>query len=173
MSQSMSQNISRAVLLIGCLYAALWLGGCAERRTPAPKSEPAPTVSPTPAAIPAPPTEPTAPLVDSTQQQGVPALSESEKIELLIKSFTESNAIFIRNDTEYPGAEAASHLRRKWKFAGNQIKTAKDFIEQLASKSSETGKPYQIKSPDGTLVESRAWLLQRLQVIEGAPAPVR
>ena len=94
-------------------------------------------------------------------------LTEEQKIEKLIKHVEElKDAKFIRNGSEHSCKEAAEHMRRKYKNAGGKIKTAKDFIEQLATKSSISGKPYKIKFKDGTEKESGPYLKEELKKIE-------
>jgi hypothetical protein len=94
-------------------------------------------------------------------------LTEEEKIEKLIKHVEElKDAKFVRNGSEHDCKEAAEHMRRKYKNAGGKIKTAKDFIEQLATKSSISGKPYKIRFKDGTEKESGPYLTEQLKKIE-------
>ena len=94
------------------------------------------------------------------------ALSEDQKINLLYQEIRTSKAVFIRNGVEYDAETAVSHLKRKRDYAGDRIKTARQFIEYLATKSSVTGIPYKIRFPDGREVESATFLLQTLQRIE-------
>ena len=89
-------------------------------------------------------------------------LSEQEKISYLLNVIGTSKVIFVRNGVEYPGTEAKLHLQRKLEASGNSIKTADDFINNIASHSSMTGKPYYIEFPDGTKIESEIWLRDRL-----------
>jgi hypothetical protein len=101
-------------------------------------------------------------------------LTEAEKIERLLRFIEGSEVVFLRQGTEYTGPQAAAHLRWKWQQAGDRIATARDFVEQLGSVSSQTGKPYSVRLPDGTLQPARAWLLDALQRIEtegAAPEP--
>jgi hypothetical protein len=49
-------------------------------------------------------------------------------------------------------------LRGKWKAQEANVKTAKDFIERVASVSSTTGKPYLIKLNGGREVKSSEYL---------------
>jgi len=99
-------------------------------------------------------------------------LMETEKIELLISSIeTMQDARFIRNGKEYSSAKAAQHLRKKWSHVKKRISTADQFIEYIASKSSISNKPYQIKLADGSIVTSEAVLRKRLSEIEKT-APV-
>jgi hypothetical protein len=94
-------------------------------------------------------------------------LMEPEKIELLIVHIqTMPNARFIRNGKEYTASQAALHLRKKWSHVKKRIKTADQFIEYIASKSSISDKPYKIKLADGSIVSSEAVLRKRLAEIE-------
>jgi hypothetical protein len=72
-------------------------------------------------------------------------------------------AVFIRNGTEYETKEAAGHLRMKLGKAGNRVKTAEEFIDGLASESSVSGKPYQIRKADGTVTGTRPYFYARLR----------
>lgn len=94
------------------------------------------------------------------------ALSEQQKIDLLYQEIRTTRAIFIRNGIEYDSEKAVSHLKRKHDYAGDRIKTARQFIKYLATESSMTGVAYKIKFPDGRVVESGPYLLQVLQRIE-------
>ena len=73
--------------------------------------------------------------------------AEEEKIETLIRTIeTLKDAVFMRNGREYESAQAADHLRTKWRFARSRIKTARAFIIHVAARSSRTGEPYLIRS---------------------------
>jgi hypothetical protein len=76
------------------------------------------------------------------------------------------DAKFIRNGAEYSAAEAADHLRMKWRAAGAEIRTAEQFIDAVASKSSTSGEPYRIRMPDGQIIDAEAYLRKRLGEIE-------
>ncbi|MHC4953117.1 MAG: DUF5329 family protein [Planctomycetota bacterium] len=88
--------------------------------------------------------------------------TERERIESLLQAVAVANVTFIRNGKEYEGEEASAHLRRKWEAVGDRIRTAEQFIEHLASRSSMSGRLYQIRLTDGTVVETRQWLRERL-----------
>jgi len=88
---------------------------------------------------------------------------ESKKIEFLLHEVEQlKGAKFWRNGTSYSPKQAADHLRMKWQKAGKSIKTAKDFIEKVASKSSMSGKPYELEFENGTKVETRSFLFKKL-----------
>jgi len=92
---------------------------------------------------------------------------EKRRIEFLISSVEQMDATFIRNSTEYSADQAAKHLQTKLKYVVSKADlntfTAEDFIEQAASKSSLTGKAYQIQFKTGEIVAARDWLLHQLQ----------
>ena len=95
------------------------------------------------------------------------ALTESEKIERLLDLVAGmEGATFIRNGTEHTAKEAADHLRSKWKAAGSRIQTARDFVEQIATKSSMSGKPYEIRGADGTVVPAGEFFATQLAQLE-------
>jgi len=92
--------------------------------------------------------------------------NEENKIVKLILFIEKSNAVFIRNGSEYDAKEAADHLRMKRKKAGNKVKTAKDFIDQIASKSSMSGEAYKMKFKNGSILNTRDILYAELRKIE-------
>ena len=95
------------------------------------------------------------------------ALSETDKIEQLIALVsTLEGATFIRNGEEHTAAEAADHLRSKWKAAGGRVTTAREFVERIATKSSLSGEPYRIRLGDGTEVFSGDYFGAQLDRIE-------
>lgn len=93
-------------------------------------------------------------------------LSEGEKIQRLIQAVETSNVVFIRNGGEYNAKAAADHMRLKLSRAGSRITTARDFIRYIGTRSSMSGQPYYIRTPDGRRIESAAWLNRKLAEIE-------
>lgn len=92
---------------------------------------------------------------------------EMQKIESLISTVENlKDATFIRNGTEYDCKAAAKHMRTKWEFAGDRVKTARQFIRDLASSSSETGQPYLIRFKDGREIKSGDFLSAELDKLE-------
>jgi hypothetical protein len=89
--------------------------------------------------------------------------SENEKIEALIKHIEGlADAKFVRNGSEYDAKTAAKFLRRKWESKKEEIKTAQDFIDKVASVSSTSGKPYLIRK-DGKDTKSGEYLMEQLK----------
>ncbi|MCA1714296.1 MAG: DUF5329 domain-containing protein [Gammaproteobacteria bacterium] len=68
--------------------------------------------------------------------------------------------VFIRNGRHYGAADAAAHLRRKFKAAKGRVHTPEQFIELLATRSSITGRVYRVRLADGRELDSAAWLTQ-------------
>jgi hypothetical protein len=84
--------------------------------------------------------------------------TEHKKIERLIDAIERSDAVFIRNDKEYPPKEAAEHIRKKYEYAREDIHTLEEFIDKVASRSWISGREYLVRLPDGTEVTARKWL---------------
>jgi hypothetical protein len=95
--------------------------------------------------------------------------SLNDTIEKLLKAVETSDAIFIRNGDEHTGKAAAEHMRTKWEHFKKKIKTPEDFIEKCATKSELSDKPYKIKTADGKIVESKDWMMARLEAIRKRP----
>lgn len=100
------------------------------------------------------------------QAQTLPS-AERQKIEALIKYVGAlEDARFIRNESSYNVATAVRFLRGKWEANEAEVKTARDFIDKVASVSGTSGKPYLIRLKDGKEIPSREFLLAELKKIE-------
>ena len=99
-------------------------------------------------------------------------LTEDQKIESLIKIVAElKDAKFVRNGKEHDAKAAADHLRKKWDYARKEVKTARDFIDKIATKSYIGGQLYLIRFKDGREVKSAEYLSERLKEIENPKKP--
>jgi len=104
--------------------------------------------------------------ISLTAAQTAPA-PEKEKIEALIERVGQLKDVkIIRNGWSYEPATAARFLRGKWVANDAEIKTARDFIDKVASISGTSGKPYLIRFKDGRELPSREFLLAELRTIE-------
>jgi hypothetical protein len=93
---------------------------------------------------------------------------ETQKIEALIQDVRNlKDATFIRNGSSYSSNSAAIFLRRKWQANQSEVKTARDFIDKVASFSGTSGKVYLIRFQDGREIHSRDFLMARLKTLEG------
>ena len=102
-------------------------------------------------------------LVPSVEAAVAPP-EEEKKIEALIAHVASlKKAVFIRNGKEYDAASAAKFLRGKWEAHDKEIKTAEEFIEKVATKSSTTGKAYRIRLEDGKEMDCGPYLTVQLK----------
>lgn len=102
-----------------------------------------------------------------TQPNAQQSLTESQKIDHLV-SFVRNlrGAIFIRNGSEHTPNDAANHLQMKREKAGARIKTAKDFVEKIATKSSVSGDLYLIRFANGKEFPCQMVLFNELKKLE-------
>ena len=85
------------------------------------------------------------------------------EIRALIQAVAESECEFNRNGSVY-SAEAAEHLELKYSRGKRYADSAEAFIERLASKSSWSGKPYQMIC-DSETQPAGEWLTVRLEAL--------
>ena len=109
-------------------------------------------------------------VVPALDQQAVDQSAvEQQKIAWLIESVAAlHDARFIRNGQAYDATRAADHLRLKLRFAGDRVKTAEDFINYCATRSSMSGRRYSIRFGDGRTVDAATFLRQRLAAYPAA-----
>ena len=93
----------------------------------------------------------------------------ADEVDQLLSSLSElEGAVMIRNGKEYSAEKGASHLRMKFDKAGEGIRSAEEFIEQLASRSSMSGENYRIRLKDGTTTTTKEWLTEKLAELREA-----
>ena len=86
------------------------------------------------------------------------------EIRALIQAVAESECEFNRNGSLHSAEAAATHLELKYSRGKRYADSAEAFIERLASKSSWSGKPYQMTC-DGQTQPTGDWLTATLQDI--------
>lgn len=86
----------------------------------------------------------------------VPA--EVARIEGLLKAMESPGLSFFLGRTQCDGGVAAVRLRRELEAVASRVRTAEDFIEQVAAQPSETGEPKKVRLADGSVVELAPWL---------------
>lgn len=84
------------------------------------------------------------------------------EINYLLTTMGGSDCTFIRNGNEYNAEDAEAHLRMKYGRGKRYASTTEDFIKNLASQSSMSGKPYYIACNGEEKTESGTWLMQLL-----------
>jgi hypothetical protein len=101
-------------------------------------------------------------MVPHVQAQTTP--QAAQEIKGLLDFVEHSGCRFVRNGSEYPGAQARAHLEKKLNYleGKNMVSSAEDFINLGATKSSMTGNAYEVRCPKGVQMAS-AWLTTELQ----------
>ena len=89
------------------------------------------------------------------------------EISALLRALGASQCDFFRNGTWYDSAKAEDHLKRKLDYFERKglLSTADTFIDDAASRSSMSGKPYQVRCPGQPVQTSAEWLTRKLEAL--------
>ncbi len=90
------------------------------------------------------------------------APEQDAEIQYLLQFVATSGCTFIRNGSDSNPADAADHLRLKFRRGKRYVKSAEQFIDRLASESSWTGKKYSVNC-QGETSETGPWLHRALE----------
>lgn len=85
-----------------------------------------------------------------------------DEIRHLLKFIESTSCQYERNGSFHNGSEAVAHIKKKYQYFADDIKTAEDFINYSASKSTFSGKYYTIHCPEQKPIKSQTWLLNEL-----------
>lgn len=87
-----------------------------------------------------------------------------QEVEHLFTHLEISGCQFNRNGSWYSASEAAAHIRKKYEYLLNRnlLKTTESFIEKAATKSSMSGKPYEVKCEGQPVVLNSVWFSKEL-----------
>lgn len=83
------------------------------------------------------------------------------EVQYLLTFVENSGCTFHRNGSDHESADAADHLRLKYRRGGKYVNSGEQFIDRLASESSWTGKKYTVTC-DGSEELSGEWLHRAL-----------
>jgi hypothetical protein len=98
--------------------------------------------------------------------------ADAGRVERLIEHVGRQSAVsFVRNGEAFDAQRAARHLRMKLEFSAGRVRSVDEFIDQVAGRSSTTGRPYLVRLADGSEVPAAQWLRAELARIEAKPAP--
>src|SRR5512139_3574080 len=88
-----------------------------------------------------------------------PPINVQMEVNFLLGYVEGSGCAFYRNGTWHDSRTAQAHLRDKYKYlaARNLITTTEDFIDRAATKSSLSGRPYEVRCNGGAVVTSNQW----------------
>jgi hypothetical protein len=89
------------------------------------------------------------------------------EVEHLLAYLETSECEMVRNGRSHNGEEAVKHVRRKYEYYRDDISSTEDFIRLSASRSTMSGKPYQVHCPGQPAMNSQDWLLTELSVFRG------
>ncbi|WP_346347754.1 DUF5329 family protein [Shewanella gelidimarina] len=65
--------------------------------------------------------------------------------------------------TMHNGTEAAGHIKKKYEYFLDDIKSTEDFVKYSATKSKMSGRYYKIHCGNESPIKSRDWLLIELK----------
>jgi len=92
---------------------------------------------------------------------GVP-IEMRKEVDHLFTYIKESKCVIERNGTKHPAVEAVDHIKEKYDYFRDKIKSTEDFIEYSATKSTTSDKPYLVYCEGQRVVPSKEWLLKEL-----------
>lgn len=101
-------------------------------------------------------------IVTNAQAQATPQVTQ--EIKGLLDFVEHSECQFVRNGSEFPGPRARAHLEKKLNYleGKNMVNSAEDFIDLAATKSSMSGRAYEVRCPEG-VQPANTWLKRELQ----------
>jgi hypothetical protein len=90
----------------------------------------------------------------------------------LLAAIGVSGCDFYRNGSWHDAQVAQAHLTDKyrWLAGHDRIRTAEDFIELAATRSTLSGAAYAVRCPGAAPVSSNSWLTELLQRLRDAAA---
>uniref|UniRef100_UPI0040578D81 DUF5329 family protein n=1 Tax=Candidatus Electrothrix sp. TaxID=2170559 RepID=UPI0040578D81 len=101
-------------------------------------------------------------MLTGTVHADVPPEQQAEVAHLL--QFVKSSTCRInRNGSFHQGEEAAEHIRKKYDYFQDKIRTTEDFIKYSASKSTMSGKYYTVHCDGQKPIQTQDWLLRELE----------
>lgn len=87
---------------------------------------------------------------------------QRDEVEHLIEFVGSSGCIINRNGTDHPSDKAINHIRKKYDYFRDDIRSTEDFIKYSATKSTLSGKHYTVTCPGYETVTTQQWLLDEL-----------
>ncbi|HSW06838.1 DUF5329 family protein [Aquabacterium sp.] len=101
-----------------------------------------------------------------------PPSAEMVRIERLLTHIgTRRDMRMVRNGQIYDTDMAVTFLRRKLSSMGDDVKTAEEFIERIATRSSTTGQLYWVRLSDGRDLPAGDFLRVELARLDKAAKP--
>jgi hypothetical protein len=103
--------------------------------------------------------------VTSVTTAAGPPPATQEEVAHLLDFLSRSGCDFNRNGSWYGPAKAVDHLNQKYQYLRERglVESTEDFIARAASKSSMSGKPYQVRCAGAPPVRSGEWMRAELE----------
>ncbi|MCJ8319334.1 MAG: DUF5329 domain-containing protein [Colwellia sp.] len=89
--------------------------------------------------------------------------ASQDEIDHLLNFVASTECLYERNGTMHSGDEAVGHIKKKYAYYHDDIRTAEEFISYSATKSKMSGKYYQIHCGSNPPIKSRDWLMAELK----------
>jgi hypothetical protein len=86
------------------------------------------------------------------------------EVEHLLNYLADSDCRMIRNGKSYSSKDGAKHMRRKYNYFRDEISSTEEFIEFAGTKSTRSGRLYEVLCIGQEREFSRDWLLVELKV---------
>jgi len=109
-----------------------------------------------------------APFVVHAQATGDDLARMDKEVTALLDALRTSGCDFNRNGSWYEGDEAAKHLQRKYDYVRSKVAHTEEFIEQAGSKSSMSGKAYEVRCGETAPVPSGEWLVAKIEELRAS-----
>lgn len=93
--------------------------------------------------------------------------ADRHEVQHLLEYLRASDCLMERNGEQHPGEDAYAHVKKKYDYFRDDIKTPEEFIDYAATKSTMSGKYYQVICPGDPPVRTRDWLLDELRRYRG------
>lgn len=89
-------------------------------------------------------------------------LANPDEIQYLLEFVKHTQCTYERNGTRHNGVDAVKHIKKKYHYFEDDIKTTEDFIELSATKSTMSGHAYLVHCTNKKTITSKQWLLDEL-----------
>ena len=85
------------------------------------------------------------------------------EVEHLLNYLADSDCQMIRNGKSHSAKDGAKHMRRKYNYFRDEISSTEEFIEYAGTKSTRSGRLYEVLCIGQEPEFSRDWLLAELK----------
>lgn len=90
-------------------------------------------------------------------------VAQRQEVDRLLAFIANSGCVINRNGTDYSPEKGVEHINNKYDYFRDDINSSEEFIELTATKSTMSGKYYEVKCPGSERMTTHAWLLSELK----------